>query len=569
MAIEKSKAEQYRDERKARIAEAAKKNAKDMQKKNATKKIAKRVVSIVLVAAIAIGAVAVALNYYGVWDRTLRAGYVGAEDKFSMAEYEYHYWATYNTLLSEVSNSYSTGVNYNYDTNLPPDKQTSTAEDEKGNPISWVEFIRKQTLDDIKIYNIYYNEAVKLGIDTLTEAEEKQIDETVESMREQANGSATTDGAAKPKYTLNAYLRMNFGAYMNESFLRKIMEKEIIAQKFIEYKLDEIAKSYDQADIDAEYNKDKSSFDLVDVRLYEFAKTTLQAETGESDAALKKRQAEADEKVKKDADAFFAAVTDEASFLAKAKELNKDAKDYDADAATKLSGMLKSELTNVAKDLAEWAFKAETKVGEKKMVTSADGSKYYVVVLTAKPYQVETVSVRHILLGNTNAETGEKLSDDEIAQKEKDAKAILDEWAKGDKSEDSFAALATEKTEDTGSAQTGGLYENVRPGRMVTEFDKWIFDKNRKAGDTDIVETEYGYHVMYFVSNDGKYYDATIRNSKAQIDLQAELDELVESETYKLTYGPRTVEYAEKKLNERIATIIAQQAAQQSYAPQY
>lgn len=568
MAIEKSKAEQYRDERKARIAEAAKKNAKDMQKKNATKKVVKKVVAIVLAAAIVLGAVAVALNYYGVWDRTFRAGYVGAEDKFSMAEYEYHYWATYNTLMNEVSNQYSTGINYNYDTSLPPDKQTSTAEDEKGNPISWVEFIRKQTLDDIKRYNIYYNEAVKMGLGELTAADEKQIDETVNSLREQASGSST-EGSTQPKYTLNAYLRMNFGEYMNESFLRKIMEKEIIAQKYLEARLKEIAASYDQKDIDAEYNKDKGSFDLVDFRLYEFAKTTLTAETGESKTALEKRQKEADEKVKKDADAFLATVTDEATFLAKAKDLNKDNKEYNEDSATNGSSMLKSEATNISKDLAEWAFKADTKVNDKKIFTSTDGSKYYVVLLTAKPYQVETVSVRHILFSNSDMQTGEKLSADEIAQKEKDAKAVLDEWSKGDKTEDSFAALATEHTEDTGSAQSGGLYANVRPGRMVPEFDQWIFDKNRKAGDTEIVETDYGYHVMYFVSNDGKYYDATIRNSKAQIDLQAELDELFKADDYKLTYGPRTVEYAEKKLNERIATIIAQQAAQQSYAPQY
>ncbi len=565
MAIEKSKAEQYRDERKARIAEAAKKNAKDMQKKNATKKVVKKVVAIVLAVAIVLGAVAVALNYYGVWDRTFRAGYVGAEDKFSMAEYEYHYWATYNTLMNEVSNQYSTGINYNYDTSLPPDKQTSTAEDEKGNPISWVEFIRKQTLDDIKRYNIYYNEAVKMGLGELTAADQKQIDETVNSLREQASGSST-EGSTQPKYTLNAYLRMNFGEYMNESFLRKIMEKEIIAQKYLEARIKEIAASYDQKDIDAEYNKDKTAYDLVDFRLYEFAKTTLTAESGESKSALEKRQKEADEKVKKDADAFLAAVTDEATFLAKAKDLNKDNKEYDEDSATNGSSMLKSEATSISKDLGDWAFKADTKVNDKKIFTSADGSKYYVVLLTAKPYQVETVSVRHILFSNSDMQTGEKLSDDEIAQKEKDAKAVLDEWSKGDKTEDSFAALATERTEDSGSAQTGGLYSNVRPGRMVPEFDQWIFDKNRKAGDTDIVETDYGYHVMYFVANDGKYYDATIRNSKAQIDLQAELDELFKADTYKITYGPRTVEYAEKKLNERIATIIAQQAAQQSYA---
>ena len=35
---------------------------------------------------------------------------------------------------------------------------------------------------------------------------------------------------------------------------------------------------------------------------------------------------------------------------------------------------------------------------------------------------------------------------------------------------------------------------------MVTTFNDWCFDKSRKPGDTGIVETSYGVHVMYFVS---------------------------------------------------------------------
>ena len=33
---------------------------------------------------------------------------------------------------------------------------------------------------------------------------------------------------------------------------------------------------------------------------------------------------------------------------------------------------------------------------------------------------------------------------------------------------------------------------------MVQAFNDWLFDPSRKPGDTDIVETEYGYHIMYF-----------------------------------------------------------------------
>ena len=33
---------------------------------------------------------------------------------------------------------------------------------------------------------------------------------------------------------------------------------------------------------------------------------------------------------------------------------------------------------------------------------------------------------------------------------------------------------------------------------MVSAFNNWCFDKNRKAGDTEIVLTEFGYHIIYF-----------------------------------------------------------------------
>ena len=55
----------------------------------------------------------------------------------------------------------------------------------------------------------------------------------------------------------------------------------------------------------------------------------------------------------------------------------------------------------------------------------------------------------------------------------------------------------------TGSASTGGLYADVAPGDMVDEFNDWCFDASRKPGDTGIVQTEFGFHVMYFVKNVG------------------------------------------------------------------
>ena len=52
---------------------------------------------------------------------------------------------------------------------------------------------------------------------------------------------------------------------------------------------------------------------------------------------------------------------------------------------------------------------------------------------------------------------------------------------------------------------------------MVTEFNDWCFDESRKPGDHGIVETSYGYHLMYFVENEGLSYRGDIKDA-----LQAE-----------------------------------------------
>ena len=115
------------------------------------------------------------------------------------------------------------------------------------------------------------------------------------------------------------------------------------------------------------------------------------------------------------------------------------------------------------------------------------------------------VNVRHILVmpeGGTTDESGKTTySDEEWAACEKKAQAILDEWLAGDATEDSFAALAEEKSEDPGSNTNGGLYENVYQGQMVETFNDWCFDESRAAGDYGLVKTNYGYHIMYFVSS--------------------------------------------------------------------
>ena len=118
------------------------------------------------------------------------------------------------------------------------------------------------------------------------------------------------------------------------------------------------------------------------------------------------------------------------------------------------------------------------------------------------PHAGKVVDVRHILVapqGGTKAEDGSTTySDDEWAAAEKKAQDLLNRYLEGDKTEEFFGELAELYTEDPGSKETGGLYENVKTGDMVPEFDAWCFDENRKVGDTGMVKTTYGYHVMFY-----------------------------------------------------------------------
>lgn len=118
------------------------------------------------------------------------------------------------------------------------------------------------------------------------------------------------------------------------------------------------------------------------------------------------------------------------------------------------------------------------------------------------------VNVRHILIQPEDTE-----SDESWAEAEAEAQRIYEEWQNGEATEDSFADLANTYSADPGSSTAGGLYEGVYPGQMVTEFNDWCFDDARQTGDSAIVRTDYGYHIMYFSAEGDSVYWRTLAES--------------------------------------------------------
>lgn len=100
----------------------------------------------------------------------------------------------------------------------------------------------------------------------------------------------------------------------------------------------------------------------------------------------------------------------------------------------------------------------------------------------------KTASVQHILFLTQGK------SDEEKAEIRKTAEQVL---ARAKAGED-FGALAKEFSEDPGSKNKGGLYENFGRGQMVKSFEEASF--NLPIGSiSDLVETVYGLHIIKVV----------------------------------------------------------------------
>lgn len=154
--------------------------------------------------------------------------------------------------------------------------------------------------------------------------------------------------------------------------------------------------------------------------------------------------------------------------------------------------------------------------------------------------QTKTVDVRHILLYPEGADGSniftEEFSEEAWAAGEASANAILEEFLAGEQTAERFAALAEKHSQDPGSNQNGGLYEDVQEGEMVQAFNDWCFDENRQVGDTGVVKTEYGYHVMYFCGSTPvwqQYVESDYITEKAN----ALADELVAKYPLTVHYG--------------------------------
>lgn len=523
---EKSQAELYREERKARQAKIAKKREKKSPKRIAMEQKLVKAIPIVIAAVAVVFAIGWFLNFMGVPQRMTTVMTVG-DTKINQAQYTYYYQQIYSNYASQAQQYAQYGISGipgMMDYSTVPSEQKYNGEDAegKGDDYMWSDYLRDKTNEFLQQYITLGKEAKAANI-TLSEDEQKEIDETIKSIREQA---------ASSDYSLNAYLRLYYGRGVNEKILREAMELETLSSKLIEQKSNELARNYTDEQLEAKYQKDQNTYNVLTARMFQFTTETPDYPKDATDAQKKELDEKAKKETKAKADAMLGKVTGEESFkeqaLANASKDQKD--DYKKDEATLMKNTAVTQFSQISDDAVKWATSA--KKGDKKVFETDAGCYVVYIVEAAHRDASETVDVRHILFKvDSEAEDQAKAK----ADAKKKAEDALAEWQKGDKTEESFAALATEKTEDTGSQSTGGLYERVYKGQMVKAFENWCFDTARKAGDTGIVESDYGYHVMYFIQkNDEPLWKLKIRDALSSEDAKTYTDELLKKDENKI-----------------------------------
>ncbi|HAZ67050.1 MAG: peptidylprolyl isomerase [Oscillibacter sp.] len=420
-------------------------------------------------------------------------------ETYSAAEVSYFYHVAYNSIAQNQYASY-----YGLSTSTPLTQQSlsdmaktllGVSED-----MTWDAYFKEAAKKSLIQITMLKKGAAEKGI-TWNDDMQKELDSTMDTLASYAKSAGKSEGE---------YLKQLYGSNMTKKIFQGILKDTIIASHYQQDYIDSL--TYTDDELQKYYQENKNSFDVANYEMITFngaAASTKDAD-GNTVQPTEEESAAALQKAKDSANAALEQVKGGELLVKAAKDYepigtysHPEAGTYSGDAATK------------------WVFDESRQEGDTEIVEN--GTSIYLLVFHSRTRNdYNTVDVRHILFKvdttglDSKAEDYQAKLEELKAGKKQEAENALQAWKDGDATEDSFAKLANELSDDTGSNTNGGLYKQVYKNKMVTGFNDWCFDESRKAGDTGIVENDgnyIGYHVMYFVGTDDPYWMVQVRNA--------------------------------------------------------
>lgn len=424
-------------------------------------------------------------------------------EKYTAAEVEYYYQTAYRNFVTNSQYSYFLsylGLNTNATLKSQsinstaaamlgielPDADAEGAEaDSEADPLAptgmtWHDYFLDEALDNMRVIQA----ALKAA-----EAEGFQYPAGVQAQYDD-NMDALKAVAAASGISVSQYLKGNFGAGVTEKVYGEQLMRVLRYSAYADAYQDSL--TYSDSELEEAYGADRNTYDHVSYEVVSFSGAAESTTDDEGNTV---------EPTEEEAAAALEAAQDLAQTVLDGfqdgGDLEELANENDGTYSKNENGTY-----SAGSVMSEWLYDSARKSGDAS--TLADGTVQYVVVFHDR-FRDEnpTIDIRHILvpLGSGSIAEGEEGYEDQQAQLKADAHAkaeeLLAQWQSGEATEDSFAALALKESAD-GSKYDGGLYTEVYQGRMVTEFNDWCFDTARQSGDTGVVDTQYGSHVMYF-----------------------------------------------------------------------
>ena len=475
----------------------------------------------------------------GIIERNTTAITINGE-KVSTVELNYFYIDTISNFM-ESSGAYASMLGL--DTTKPLNEQVY----DSAAGTTWADYFLDTAISNAQASYALYNDAKANGYE-LADASKENLELSMDNLELYAMlyGHSNT----------KSYLTAMYGRGANEKSFEKYMEIQFYAN---DYYADTYAGfTYTEDEIRAKDEENPQNYSSWNYNYYYLAASkyyeggtenengTLTYSKEEKAAAAAKAEADAKKLTEcKTVEEFDAAIA--------ALEVN-------ADSTTAVSTDASNRRrTGIESALMDWVLDDSRKEGDMTYAansstkTDDDGKEYkevngYYIArfrsVSDNTYALK--NVRHILVnfagGTTESNGITTYSDEEKAAAKAEAQAILDEYLAGEQTAEAFGKLAESHSTDNGSNTNGGLYEDVYPGQMVDPFEEWAYDESRKVGDTGLVESTYGWHVMYFDGDsENNYRDYMITN-----DLRA--NEVAAWET-KLTENSPVERFNTSKVN--------------------
>ena len=580
----KTNAEIYREQRKERLAKAAKK--KKNGKGDKIIRILVKTICILLVAGVVLyGAGNILTKVFCLPQKLLTVAKY-EDEKINVAEYNYYYLNLYNQIASTTQQldsyygsgygAYYTGFNLTTD----PAEQEYKGEDAPEGVETWADYFKLMAPEKAVIQRTVYDlamseDAKKEGFE-ITEDMQKEIDEQIDSTIEELQTNAE-----KNDYSLNNYISKSCGEGLSEKSYRELLNRDLVVEKYLTWYQEHISETTTDDEVKSYYKENKADFDLADARLFSISYAEPAEDSESTDATYTKAEA------KKLAEEFKGKVTGEKSFAELAKEYAPESQkeSYEEDGATLAENLVKSTIESNAKKVAKWLFDSARKTGDIAVIDEEDTEAYYIVYVVspaAPDRQTAGADVRHILVEaeTTKEDTkGNKVDlpaeeiEKNFAEAKKEAEAILKEWKSGDATEESFTALAKEKSDDPGVTENSGLYEDITStSSYVPEFLDWAL-ASHKVGDTGIIKTDYGYHVMYYVGADKtEKWESDVRSAIAEKEFNDFSTELYEKVSENIKKTESVINYfvkSDEKMVDKYVSYYASSASSSSSTINY